>query len=202
MAVLDATTLLHFLEPGVQAATDPATGEPVADAEARIERLVHDLQQAKETVLIPTPALSEVLVHAGEAAPDYLELLHNTARFRIVPFGERAAVELAAMTREALAKGDLRAGTTATRAKLKFDRQIIAIARVEEDSTIYSDDGDIRRLARGTGADRHTNGRPATAPPFPERPGFCSRVEGRTREPPLLTSVLDDWTQPQRPRTR
>ena len=107
MAVLDATTLLHFLEPGVQAATDPATGEPVADAEARIERLVHDLQQAKETVLIPTPALSEVLVHAGEAAPDYLELLHNTARFRLVPFGERAAVELAAMAGEALAKGEL-----------------------------------------------------------------------------------------------
>ena len=150
MAVLDATTLLHFLEPDARAATDPATGEPLPDAKARVERLIHDLQQAGETILLPTPALSEILVHADEAGPDYLAILHNTARFRIVPFGERAAVELAAMTRKALADGDLRAGTTATRAKLKFDRQIIAIARVEEETTIYSDDGDISRLVEGT----------------------------------------------------
>ena len=51
------------------------------------------------------------------------------------------------MTREALERGDLRAGTTAPRAKLKFDRQIIAIARVHQQATIYSDDGDIAKLA-------------------------------------------------------
>lgn len=33
-----------------------------------------------------------------------------------------------------------------TRAKLKFDRQIIAITRVQGQTTIYSDDGDIARL--------------------------------------------------------
>ena len=151
MAVLDATTLLHFLEPDARAAIDPATGEPIPDAKARIEGLVAKLQKAKETILVPTPALSEVLVHADEAGPGYLEILHRTARLRIVPFGERAAVELAAMTRAALEKGDLRAGTFATRAKLKFDRQIIAIARVEGETTIYSDDGDMKSLAAGTG---------------------------------------------------
>ena len=31
--------------------------------------------------------------------------------------------------------------------KLKFDRQIIAIARAEGDTTIYSDDQDIAKLA-------------------------------------------------------
>ncbi len=51
------------------------------------------------------------------------------------------------MTREALGSGDLRAGTTATRAKLKFDRQIVAIARVNRQTTIYSDDSDIAKLA-------------------------------------------------------
>lgn len=150
MAVLDATTLLHFLEPDARAAIDPATGEPIPDAKARIEGLIAKLQKAKETILVPTPALSEVLVHADEAGPGYLEILHGTARLRIVPFGERAAVELAAMTRAAIEKGDLRAGTSATRAKLKFDRQIIAIARVEGDTAIYSDDGDIKTLAEGT----------------------------------------------------
>ena len=149
MAVLDATTLLHFLEPDARAAMDPASGEPVPDAKARIEGLVAKLQKAKETILVPTPVLSEVLVHADKAGPGYLQILHCTARLRIVPFGERAAVELAVMTRAALEKGDLRAGTSATRAKLKFDRQIIAIARVEGEKTIYSDDSDVKTLAEG-----------------------------------------------------
>ena len=149
MAVLDATTLLHFLEPDARAAMDPASGEPIPDAKARIEGLVAELQKAKETILVPTPVLSEVLVHADEAGPGYLQILHRTARLRIVPFGERAAVELAVMTSAALEKGDLRAGTSATRAKLKFDRQIIAIARVEGERTIYSDDGDMKTLAEG-----------------------------------------------------
>ena len=51
------------------------------------------------------------------------------------------------MTRDAIASGDLRAGTDITRAKLKFDRQIVAIARTVGQKTIYSDDGDIAKLA-------------------------------------------------------
>ena len=55
------------------------------------------------------------------------------------------------MTREALREGDLRAGTRSTRAKLKFDRQIIAIARTQSQTTIYSDDEDISTLAEPLG---------------------------------------------------
>ena len=51
------------------------------------------------------------------------------------------------MIREALQEGNLRAGTQATRAKLKFDRQIIAIARTQNETTIYSDYRDIATLA-------------------------------------------------------
>ena len=101
--------------------------------------------------MIPTPALSEVLVHGGEAGPEYLEILNTTRCFRIEPFDQRAAVEPATMTREALREGDLRAGTQATRAKLKFDRQIIAFARTRSQTTIYSDDEDISTLAEPLG---------------------------------------------------
>ena len=101
--------------------------------------------------MIPTPALSEVLVHANEAGPEYLEILNTTRCFRIEPFDQRAAVELAAMTRQALREGDLRAGTQATRAKLKFDRQIVAIARTQNQTTIYSDDQDIATFAKPLG---------------------------------------------------
>ena len=151
MPVFDATTLLLFLEPDARAPLDPATNKPVTDAKARIDHLIEALEKRRATIVIPTPALSEVLVHAGEAGPEYLDILNTTRCFRIEPFDQRAAVELATMTREALREGDLRAGTQATRAKLKFDRQIIAIARTQSQTTIYSDDQDIATLAEPLG---------------------------------------------------
>ena len=147
MPVFDATALLYFLDPDARAPLDPETNAPLTDAKVRIEFLITTLEARRDTIIIPTPALSEVLVHADIAAPEYLEILNSTRCFRIVPFDQRAAVELAAMTRDAIITGDLRAGTDATRAKLKFDRQIIAIARTQSQTTIYSDDKDIAKLA-------------------------------------------------------
>ena len=109
------------------------------------------LGQSREKVVIPTPALSEVLVHADQAAEEYLDVFHKSASFRVVPFDERAAIELAAITREAIGGGDLRAGADITRATLKFDRQIIAIARVERETTIYSDDAGMRSIGDALG---------------------------------------------------
>ena len=153
MAVFDATALLHFLEPDAKAPIDPSTNRPVTDAAKRIRFLIETLDSKRETVVIPTPALSEVLVHAGNAGPQYLDVLNGTRCFRVTSFDLRAAVELAAMTRDAIAAGDLRAGTDATRAKLKFDRQIVAIARTQGQTTIYSDDTDIAKLGAMLGLD-------------------------------------------------
>ena len=62
----------------------------------------------------------------------------NTSTFSIArhgskscPFGTRAAVEAAAAHREAMLAGDKREGSSASWAKVKFDRQIVAIAKVE-----------------------------------------------------------------------
>ena len=82
---------------------------------------------------------------------DYLDALTGKACFRVAPFDERAAVELAAMTKDALSAGDLRAGTDLTRAQLKFDRQIVAIAITRNESTIYSDDKGIAKIAPAFG---------------------------------------------------
>ncbi len=151
MAVFDATALLLFLEPDAKPPLDPETRAPIADVGARVEFLVEALEKRREAIVIPTPALSEVLVHAGDAVPAHLKLLNSNRCFRIEPFDERAAVELAAMTHDAMAAGDLRAGTDATRAKLKFDRQIIAIALTRGETTVYSDDGDIAKLGEPLG---------------------------------------------------
>ena len=151
MAVFDSTTLLYLLDPNAKPPTDPDTGQPVARAQERIDLLLDTFKTQGKTVLIPTPVLSEVLVGAGEAGPQYLDILSNTSRFRIAPFDERAAIELAEMTRKAHSSGDLRAGTDLTRAQLRFDRQILAIARVQNKKHIYTDDGNMGKVAKAEG---------------------------------------------------
>lgn len=52
---------------------------------------------------------------------------------------------------DAIDAGDKRSGSTSPWAKIKFDRQIVAIAKVVGALTIYSDDDDIARLSRSAG---------------------------------------------------
>ena len=62
--------------------------------------------------------------------------LGKTSRLRIAPFGERAAVEAAARHREAIRGGDKKEGSGSW-AKGKFDRQIMATAKVKGAERIY-----------------------------------------------------------------
>ena len=69
MPVIDASVLLCLLDPESATGLDTKTGKPITDAKARIDYLIATLDKKREALLIPTPALSEVLVHAGSAAP-------------------------------------------------------------------------------------------------------------------------------------
>ena len=153
MVAFDATMLLLLFSPNVPPPLDPVTGQPVKFARERIDFLIAHLEKEKIKIIIPTPALSEILVKSGTAGPEYLERLTTSSAFKIVPFDIRAAIEVAAMTRQAIDQGNKRFGTNAHAiwAKVKYDRQIVAIAKVEEASAIYSDDDDVRKLAQAQG---------------------------------------------------
>ena len=92
-----------------------------------------------------------MLIRAGDAGPKYLQELNSSACFRIVSFDQRAAIEAAAAHRDAIGRGDKREGTNAAWAKVKFDRQIVAIAKIEGATSIYSDDEDIQKLGKKSG---------------------------------------------------
>ncbi len=154
MVVFDSSVLLLVLDPQAKSPTDPATGEAVVQAPERIEYLIMRLTAAREKIVIPTPVLSEVLVFADDAMSQYLDVLNNSAAFRIVPFDQKAAIEAAISMREALRSGGLRANAPsadATRTKIKFDRQIVAIAKAEGAHTIYADDKDVHSYASRSG---------------------------------------------------
>lgn len=151
MVVMDATTLLLLLRPNVDAPHDRSTGNPVEFVEKRLNYLVKTLERTKTKIVIPTPALSEFLVRAEAAGPALLQRITKQAVFRIVPFDTLAAVEVAMMTRDALDKGDKRGGLLAPWAKVKYDRQIVAIAKVVQARAIYSDDEDVEKIGRAAG---------------------------------------------------
>ena len=149
MVVFDATIILALLHSDGPPPRHPETNEPVDRFRERIDHLIEGLEKDRSKIIIPTPTLSEVLVRANAAAGEYLDKINATSAFRPAPFDERAAVEVAAMTREALARGDdKRDGQDGTWAKIKYDRQIVAIAKVEGAKTIYSDDKGVFSLAK------------------------------------------------------
>jgi hypothetical protein len=148
MVAIDATTLMLLVRPGTPVPAD-AQGCPIDKPKERIELLVSKLQKSREKLIIPAPALSEVLVRAGAAASlQIVEYLNKYAVFRIEPFDTKSAIEVAAMTRDAIAKKNKRGASDATWAKIKYDRQIVAIAKVSGATTLYSDDSDIRAIAK------------------------------------------------------
>lgn len=139
VVVFDTSVLLLAIHPDAAPPADPETKKPLEHAKQRVDYLIRKLQKNRSKVVIPAPALSELLVHAGSAVNHYVSKLQQTP-FSVAPFDTRAAIECAEAVRKYGLKGQ---GANNTRAKVKFDRQIVAIAQVTRAETIYSDDADI-----------------------------------------------------------
>jgi hypothetical protein len=144
MVVFDASILLFVFDENVKAS--------VPRAKDRVEYLIDTLSKIGEKIITPTPALSECLIHAGPAGPEYLNIIGKQSCFRVASFDERAAVEAAIRTYNARQRGQPKGGSAdIAKSKIKFDRQIVAIATVEGATAVYSDDGDVIDYAREAG---------------------------------------------------
>jgi hypothetical protein len=150
MVVLDTTTLLFLLYPNVPPPLDPNTKLPVDRAKDRITHLIHDFEKAKTRVLIPTPVLSELLVRIGPDKQAIVGEIQKRQVFQIEAFDARAAIELAHLM-DGNGQVQNSVDPTQSKAKVKFDRQIIAIAKVHGVSNIYSDDGGIHTIGKKNG---------------------------------------------------
>jgi len=151
MVVFDTTYLLPIFQADVEPPRHPDTNEPVEMFRERIDYLVQSLESDGIKIIVPTPALSEILVRAEAAGDDYLERINTSAAFRPVSFDQRAAAEAAMMAKTDIDSGDKRGGSEDTWAKVKFDRQIVAIAIVEGAKVIYSDDRGVKRIGERNG---------------------------------------------------
>lgn len=147
MVIMDSSVLLMLFHPDVPPAQDPATGRPVEKARERIELLVSGLSKARVQIVIPTPVLTELLYVSGPEISRVLSEINGAYAFVIAPFDEKAAIECALLVDGAgpskKGRAKKKEATTETKAKVKFDQQIIAIAKSNNIRTLYTDDGKL-----------------------------------------------------------
>lgn len=130
----DATILIDLFNPRVK-----------GDRRIKLDHLIEELQKKRNKILIPTPALTELMIHAGRARDAIHQNLSSNSFFQITPFDSRAAMECALLLEDALSASERR---QLTKTKFKFDWQIVAIAASHNATAIYSDDGDIARYGK------------------------------------------------------
>ena len=150
MALFDNTHLCLLFHPTARPPLD-ANKKPVTRCQERIDFLVTRIEEAHKKIVIPTPALAELIVIAGPNYVQYLNEINGRACYKVADFDQRAAIEAALRMADALRAGDKKSGILAPHNKIKFDRQIVAIARVENVGTIYSDDDGVKTLAEQCG---------------------------------------------------
>jgi len=129
----------------------PGARHSIANARDRVEFLISDIHGSGERVIIPTPALSEILVKSGSARNEIIQTLTKSPKFLVAPFDTRCALELSLMTDAAFKRKDKRDGATGTWVKVTLDRQIVAIAKTFEARAIYTEDSGVRAIATREG---------------------------------------------------
>jgi predicted nucleic acid-binding protein len=139
MEAFDATFLTFLFVPNAPCKVDRARD--------RVDNLIGDIHGRGDRIIIPAPALSELLIGVGHSKNQILHELTHNPKFLIAPFDTRAALELALMLESVLRRGRKKGKAGGNRAKIKYDHLIVAIAKVCNASAIYSEDADIHKIA-------------------------------------------------------
>lgn len=146
MVILDTNFyVLLLLNDPSKAPTDPATGEKLDKFQDRVQHLIKTLESNNETIVIPTPVYAEIMVMVGKHnLHTIMEKLDKNKNFQIATFDKKSAIECAHIETHTKSKREV---ATDSKAKVKFDRQIIAIAKSNKVNKIYSDDKGLSMTA-------------------------------------------------------
>ena len=149
MVVFDTSTIVLVLDPSAKPPTDD-NGQPVSDCKERVEYLIDTLNASRTTILIPTPVLSEYLIGVGPNKSEYIDRINQSRNFVWGSFDVKAAIDLSMLIDPDLQNGK-KLAINLTKAKIKFDQQVIAIAKSRGADRIYTDDRGLAYRARANG---------------------------------------------------
>lgn len=150
MVVFDTSFLALAFDKTAGVPIDPATDELLTECQARIDLLLRTLSKAKTRILIPTPVVAEYLVQAGDDRNKRLEELTGSRVFVLASFDIRAAIECAGIEDADYARPRA-VPPSESKAKVKFDRQIIATAIARGANVIFTGDDKLATRARRSG---------------------------------------------------
>ena len=124
----------------------------LAGYQGRVRHLVRQIGDKNGLVIIPAPAWAELLIglRLNVAQNDYAGVIEEVMKnpfFKIMPFDDIAAELLVEVTYTAHAAGDKRGGVDSVWQKIKFDRQIVAIAKTHNAEILYTEDRDQAHFA-------------------------------------------------------
>jgi predicted nucleic acid-binding protein len=164
---------LHILFDDRARVPRDSRGKLIVDrAQDRIDFLVQRISEQRDKIILPAPALTEFMLLAADRWVDYLTIIRRRSVFEIAGYDEPEAVEL---VEHWLKHGDgrkLKASAPETWAKLKYDRQIVAIAVTRRVERIYSTDSDLHKFAKQLNINSYDIKDlplpPTTQPSFPE----------------------------------
>jgi hypothetical protein len=125
---VDALFLRAFLDSAIRTET--------------ISKLVQKLSAENVKIIVPTPSLAQVLTRSPDMAQHWMQVLNGNSCFQVRPFDDKASFELARVLGES---------ATNLRDILRFDRQIVAIAKVYGVSVLYADDEQVAHFAEECG---------------------------------------------------
>ncbi len=150
IVALDNTVLSLVFHPSAKPSANPATGKPIEHCALRVQALIDQHSTRNDTVIIPTPCLSELLV----VVPDFAKVISEikrSAAFEVAAFDVRASIDLAEEVRKSIAAGGKKSGVEAGWNEIKFDRQIAMIAKVYGADILYTDDSNQTIFAEKIG---------------------------------------------------
>ena len=129
--ILDTSFISHWKDP-----------QKTQQEERQFSFFEETLEKNKSRIFIPTPVLAELLM--GPFKNCIPSLSKNV---RILPFDEKAAIECAEIFKDTKQPKSEDSG----KAKIKFDCQILSIAKTNDINVIYSDDDQLIKRATKVG---------------------------------------------------
>ncbi|WP_447928061.1 hypothetical protein [Vreelandella sp. EE27] len=150
--VVDANILMQILKAGGR--NDlmcPRTDEVIENPEGRAEALLDLMNTKADRILIPTPALSEILVRVEdhELHREYLSVINSMACFDLINFDAISAINCAQLVNNSELK-QLK-GVDDPKKKVSFDRQIIAMTQAYGGDELWTHDKKMLAKAEAVG---------------------------------------------------
>jgi predicted nucleic acid-binding protein len=155
--VIDTNVLVQIMrDENSTDLVDPVSGWVIDRLHDRASALVEAIDQAGDVVIIPAPVLAEYLIGIDrKALQSHLNIINSVNCIEVVSFDQVAAIECALLIDDAELK---MLDPQATKAKLRVDRQILAIARAAGAKQVWTHDRGLYNKAKALNLDVHSLG--------------------------------------------